>query len=92
MAEVKAGPATWVQGRPRLSPYLEDIRTGALIKLDNGAEQFWAQVSLIDATESNPTRWLITAKVVSGLLGDHGYDSGDLIQLEGRHVHQVYLA
>lgn len=57
-----------------LSYSLKDIAVGSIVKVSNGEERFWVTVKTIH----NPNSY-ITGSISNELLGDYGYDYGDVI-------------
>lgn len=65
------------------SEELDQISVGSLVKICNDEERFWTEVTKIDGDK-------ITANVDNQLLGDYGYNLGDSIEFEKRHIYSIY--
>ena len=62
---------------------LNQIKEGASVKICNGEERFWATVTKISGDK-------VTADVDNDLLGDYGYNLGDEIEFEKRHIYSIF--
>ena len=61
---------------------LSQIKEGTYVKVCNGEERFWMQVNEVDGEK-------ITATVSNNLLGDYGYDFGDVVTFETKHIYSI---
>ena len=61
---------------------LNQIEEGTYVKVCNEHERFWMEVNNVDDNK-------ITATVSNNLLGDYGYDFGDVVEFEKRHVYSI---
>jgi len=62
---------------------LDQITEGTIVKICNGEERFWAGVTKVDGEK-------ISASVDNDLLGDYGYNYGDIIEFEKRHIYSIF--
>ena len=62
---------------------LNQIKEGAIVKICNGEERFWANVTKVDEEK-------VSASVDNDLLGDYGYNLGDVIEFEKRHIYSIF--
>jgi len=73
-------PDTFETPDPEL---LDLLVKGALVKVSNGEERFWAQITEVKGKK-------LKATVDNYLLGDYGYNYGDIIEFEKRHIYSIY--
>ena len=62
---------------------LASISPGDTVKVCNRQERFWVTVSSVDGEH-------ITGVVDNQLMDDYGYNLGDSIQFEKRHIYSIY--
>lgn len=62
---------------------LNQIKEGTIVKVSNGEERFWTHVIKVDGDK-------ITAEVDNNLIGEYGYNLGDPIEFEKRHVYSIW--
>jgi len=62
---------------------LNQIKEGSSVKISNGEERFWTLVTKVSGDK-------VTAAVDNQLLGEYGYDLGDEIEFEKRHIYSIF--
>ena len=62
---------------------LNEVKEGSFVKICNGEERFWATVTKISVDK-------VTADVDNDLLGDYGYNLGDEIEFEKKHIYSIF--
>jgi len=62
---------------------LNQIKKNSSVKICNGEERFWTKVTKVSGDK-------VTAEVDNQLLGEYGYDLGDEIEFEKRHIYSIF--